>query len=242
MIDLYKVKLNNEYDFIQDTLPDSNGTWLCSLTAGSYVRGYSYRVTGGNATRYGEVQDELVLTNRFEVIETTLAWLNNPFYVKNRDSNIVNETRDTYFTPQEWGEIVRFYCQAGEFTYNNDVVTGLNGQPFAVGDMVQVKHGLRNNIFAYVTAAADGTVTLENGTIRNTTESAVMFLVTIPESVEFILSKMVWWNIYKKTVSDMKRETIGNYSYEKEERVGGFAYPVDLVAELMPYKKVAFSA
>ena len=61
MIDLFKVKKYNEYDFVQDALPASDGTWLCGLTDSGYVRGYSYQVTAGVASRIEQMQDDEVI-------------------------------------------------------------------------------------------------------------------------------------------------------------------------------------
>lgn len=68
MIDLFTVKLNNKYDFVQAELPTSNGTWLCSETSENYTKGYSYEVKNNVATRIETATDEKILS----AIEPTL--------------------------------------------------------------------------------------------------------------------------------------------------------------------------
>ena len=60
MIDLFSVKLNNEYDFIQAEMPQENGTWLCAETSTQYTKGYSYEVTEGEAKRIEAREDFLI--------------------------------------------------------------------------------------------------------------------------------------------------------------------------------------
>lgn len=77
MIDLYTVKLNNQYDFIQDVMPSTNGTWLCSKTSTNYKRGYSYQVVQGVATRIEEKQDILItqaIQPTYEVVKKYLGY------------------------------------------------------------------------------------------------------------------------------------------------------------------------
>lgn len=61
MIDLYTVKLNNNYDFIQNDLPTKNGTWLCGKAFDEYKRGYSYQINGENVTRIEQDKDAKIL-------------------------------------------------------------------------------------------------------------------------------------------------------------------------------------
>lgn len=77
MIDLYTVKLNNKYDFIQDTFPSSNGTWLCSKTTQYYKRGYSYQITGENVTRIEIAEDEKIIQAiqpTYEIVKKYLGY------------------------------------------------------------------------------------------------------------------------------------------------------------------------
>ena len=242
MIDLLQIKQNNTYDFIQATLPSDNGTWLCTETAGDYVAGYSYRVTGNHGTRYDEVNDVLALSRRFGVIEDTLTWLNNPFYVERQEDAYANETQDFSLSPAQNIEYNRYLSDASFYTFIDGVVTGVADNPFIAEDLVQIKYGQRNNAFGYVTAQSDGSITLDNTQLRNTSENAVIYLVSLPRDVEEILAKMVWWNTYKREITDLNKETVGNYSYERQTFTAGAPYPTDIVAALASYKKVKFVA
>ncbi len=244
MIDLFTVKQNNTYDFVQDDLPASDGTWLCSLTSGAYTRGHSYSVADGVATREGEAQDRLINSSIPEVIENTLSYLNNTFYVARQSG--ASYTFDTYndyycHDMRATRDFKRYVSEMGLFTFVDGVVTGINDNSFIVGDLIMIKSAIRNNLVSYVTAQADGTITLDNEQVVNTTENAYMFLVNLPSDVKAAISKMVWWDVYQRNVTDMQQERVGNYSYAKEP-VGGSQYPNEIVTGLNSYRKVRFVA
>lgn len=69
MLDLFSIKLNNtKYDFVQSTVPETNGLWLCDATSADYVRGYSYEVKGNQVTRIESALDYRIE----EAIEPTI--------------------------------------------------------------------------------------------------------------------------------------------------------------------------
>ena len=88
MIDLFSVKLNKDYDFIQADVPAGSGTWLCSETNGDYVKGYSYEVIEGVATRIEQSKDYLINNAIYSTIESVCSYLNNMFFVKNRETEL----------------------------------------------------------------------------------------------------------------------------------------------------------
>ena len=80
MIDLFSVKLNNNYDEIGATPTIENGTFLCDTTSENYTRGYSYQITNGNAERIEVTQDYKIKNAIYPTIQSVCEWLNNWFY------------------------------------------------------------------------------------------------------------------------------------------------------------------
>lgn len=245
MIDLYTVKKYSEYDFVQDTLPSSDGTWLCSLTASPYVRGYSYDVVSSVATRIEVVQDEMISDKIHPMIKTVFEWLSNPFYAQRamQDTTYSGRFDDWQFFPislsKKWNA---YESDVSKYTFTDGVITGLQSDVFQVGDLINIEGALRNNIVGYVTAVSSGSITIDNPNARNTTENAVIFLSDIPKVVESAISQMINWDTFSRQLSDMKSETIGNYSYSKQDKteLGGIDYPSSLVSVLNAYKRLRY--
>lgn len=247
MIDLLAVKRNGTYDFVQDTLPATDGTWLCTLTATLYTIGHSYNVESGEATRIEEIQDAKIEDRIHETIKSVFDWLNNPFYA----SRSAQQTQDwtwafdqNFFSPVELSRKWNAYeSDASFYTYASSVITGIQDNVFVVGDLVQIEGSLRNNVVGYVTAQADGTITIDNTDVRDTAENAVIFLSDVPKQVERTISSMIYFDVFDRVISDKKSESIGNYSYTNEDPVvGGIAYPNDIVGGLETYRRMDFVA
>jgi len=245
MIDLFTVKRNNEYDFVQATLPADDGTWLCSNTAGAYTRGHSYDVDSGVATRIEVAADELIESTIPSVIENTCDYLNNYFYVKRQDNARLSQTFDRLYMHEVEldHDFIRYHADASTYTFIDGVVTGINDDPFIVGDLVQFRGGLRNNLVSYVISESEGSITLNNPSVVNTTESAYVFLMRPPAVFGSTVSQMVWWDAFKRVVSDKDSERVGNYSYSKQDpAVGGSQYPLEIISKLNAYRGVRFVA
>ncbi len=82
MIDLFSVKLNNNYDEIGATPTIENGTFLCDTTSENYNRGYSYQITNGNAVRIEAAPDYKIKNAIYPTIQSVCEWLNNWFKLK----------------------------------------------------------------------------------------------------------------------------------------------------------------
>lgn len=251
MIELFDVKKYNKYDFVQDTIPATDGTWLCSSSATPYVRGYSYKVASGVASRLDSVNDLRIQESIHSTIENVFNWLNNPFYAPRAlQENISLKYVDSdYFMPVRLANKWRAYeSDTGRYSFLNGEVSGIQTESFQVGDLVSIEGALRNNIVGYITGASSGTVTLDNPNIRNTVENAVMFLSDIPKQVEQYISQMINYDVFlRPKPSSLGGETIGNYSYSKEVlvknsliRIGSLDYPTDMVQNLARYKRVNY--
>lgn len=247
MIELYDVKKYNTYNYVQDTLPTLDGTWLCSLTDSGFVRGYSYQVTSSVATRIEILQDELITEKTHPTLSNVLTWINNPFYVSRALQEQTTFTRnfdDDYFFPISLSRKWQAYeSDTGKYTFTGGVISGVTEGTFIVGDLINIEGALRNNLFGYVTAISGEDVTIDNPNAVDTEENAVIFLSDIPKMAELIVAQMIHWDVYNRELSDKNSESIGNYSYNKGTvTIGGLDYPSSLVAQLNVYRRVDFVA
>lgn len=237
MIDLFSVKLNKDYDFIQAEVPTGSGTWLCSATNDDYVKGYSYEVVEGVATRIEQSKDYLINNSIYSTIENVCSYLYNMFFVKNLAATF----------PMFWDNITleNFYYDyncifsSGSLTFDNGKISPVSN--INAGDLIYVC-GQRNRFFSYVTGVEKNSVTVDNPAMVNTTEPAMVFVTGLPQSVQNIISKMISYDAFNRdTPNDLKSEHIGNYSYTKADYlIGSMAYPSEIVSGLESFKRVRF--
>lgn len=237
MIDLFSVKLNKDYDFIQADVPTGSGTWLCTETNGDYVKGYSYEVVEGVAARIEQSQDYLINNSIYSTIESVCSYLNNMFFVKNLAATF----------PMYWDNITLedFYYDyncifsSGSLTFDNGKISPVNN--VNADDLIYVC-GQRNRFFSYVTEVNENTITVNNSVMVNTTEPAAIFVVGLPQSVEKIIAQMISYDTFdRETPNDLQSEHIGNYSYTKADYlIGSMAYPAEIVSGLEAFKRVRF--
>ena len=237
MIDLFSVKLNKDYDFIQAEAPAGSGTWLCSATNGDYVKGYSYEVIEGVATRIEVKEDYLINNSIYSTIESVCSYLNNMFFVKN-----LAATFPMYWdciTLQDFPYDYNYIYTSGSLTFNNGVISPVSN--INTGDLIFV-YGQRNRFFSYVSTVEENSVTVDNPAMVNTTEPAMVFVTGLPQSVQNIISKMISYDTFdRETPNDLQSEHIGNYSYTKADYlIGSMAYPSEIVSGLESFKRVRF--
>lgn len=248
MITLFEVKQYSEYDFVQDTLPASDGTWLCSLTATSYTRGHSYQVTSGVATRIEITQDLRIQDSIYSTLENTLEYLNNYFYIPRQTQDNWSYSyrfEDDYspYPPQRW-DINTYESDSAFYSFNgtNKTVDNIAENVFEVGDYIRVHYAKRNNLMATITAKTTTQLTIDNDELRTTEENASIFLCDIPKAVEQLVSQMINFDVFEREVTDLDSETVGNYSYSKSKPVDGMLdYPVSIMSRLDTYKEVRFT-
>ena len=238
MIDLFSVKLNKDYDFIQAEVPTGSGTWLCTETNGDYVKGYSYDVVEGAATRIEAKEDYLINNSIYSTIESVCSYLNNMFFVKN-----LAATFPMYWdciTLQDFPYDYNYIYTSGSLTFNNGKISPVNN--VNTGDLIYV-YGQRNRFFSYVTGVEENSVTVDNPAMVNTTEPAMVFVTGLPQSVQNIISKMISYDTFdRETPTDLQSEHIGNYSYTKADYlIGSMAYPSEIVSGLESFKRVRFT-
>ena len=238
MIDLLTVKLNNKYDFIQPDLPTGSGSWLCTETNGDYVKGYSYDVVKGVATRIEQSKDYLINNAIYSTIESVCSYLNNMFFVKN-----LAATFPMYWdciTLQDFPYDYNYIYTSGSLTFNNGVISPVSN--INTGDLIYV-YGQRNRFFSYVSTTGDSSVTVDNPIMVNTTEPAAIFVTGLPQSVEKIIAQMISYDVFNREApNDLQSEHIGNYSYTKADYlIGSMAYPSEIVSGLESFKRVRFT-
>ena len=238
MIDLFSVKLNKDYDFIQADVPAGSGTWLCSETNGDYTKGYSYEVVEGVATRIEEKEDYLINNSIYSTIESVCSYLNNMFFVKNLAATF----------PMLWDNITLedfhydYNCilSSGSLTFKDGAISPVSN--INTGDLIYVC-GQRNRFFSYVSGVNENVVTVDNPAMVNTTEPAAIFITGLPQSVEKIIAQMISYDTFdREAPNDLQSEHIGNYSYTKADYlIGSMAYPSEIVSGLESFKKVRFT-
>ena len=238
MIDLFSVKLNKDYDFIQAEVPAGSGTWLCSATNGDYVKGYSYEVIEGVATRIEQSKDYLINNAIYSTIESVCSYLNNMFFVKN-----LAATFPMFWdciTLQDFPYDYNYIYTSGSLTFDNGVISPVGN--INTGDLIFVC-GQRNRFFSYVSDVEKNSVTVDNPAMVNTTEPAAIFVSGLPQSVEKIITQMISYDVFNREApNDLQSEHIGNYSYTKADYlIGSMAYPSEIVSGLESFKRVRFT-
>ena len=238
MIDLLTVKLNNQYDFIQPDLPTGSGSWLCTETNGDYVKGYSYEVVEGVATRIEQSKDYLINNSIYSTIESVCSYLNNMFFVKN-----LAATFPMYWdciTLQDFPYDYNYIYTSGSLTFNNGVISPVSN--INTGDLIYVG-GQRNRFFSYVTGVEENSIVIDNQSMVNTTEPVTIFVSGLPQSVEKIIAQMISYDVFdREAPTDLQSEHIGNYSYTKADYlIGSMAYPSEIVSGLESFKRVRFT-
>ena len=238
MIDLFSVKLNKDYDFIQAEVPTGSGTWLCTETNGDYTKGYSYEVVEGVAARIEAKEDYLINNSIYSTIESVCSYLNNMFFVKNLAASF-----PMYWdciTLQDFSYDYNYIYTSGSLTFNNGVISPVSN--INTGDLIYV-YGQRNRFFSYVTGVETNSVTVDNTAMVNTTEPATIFVSGLPQSVEKIIAQMISYDVFdREAPTDLQSEHIGNYSYTKADYlIGSMAYPSEIVSGLESFKRVRFT-
>ena len=238
MIDLLSVKLNNDYDFIQAEVPTGSGTWLCSETNGDYTKGYSYDVVEGVAARIEAKEDYLINNSIYSTIENVCSYLNNMFFVKNLANTF----------PMYWDNITLedFYYDyncifsSGSLTFKDGIISPVSN--INTGDLIFI-YGQRNRFFSYVSTVEENSIVIDNQSMVNTTEPAVVFVTGLPQSVEKIITQMISYDVFdREAPTDLQSEHIGNYSYTKADYlIGSMAYPSEIVSGLESFKRVRFT-
>lgn len=238
MIDLFSVKLNKDYDFIQAEVPTGSGTWLCTETNGDYTKGYSYEVVEGVATRIEAKEDYLINNSIYSTIESVCSYLNNMFFVKNLATSFPMFW--DCITLQDFPYDYNYIYTSGSLTFDNGKISPVSN--INTGDLIYVC-GQRNRFFSYVSTTEENSIVIDNQSMVNITEPAGIFVVGLPQSVQNIISKMISYDVFNRdTPNDLQSEHIGNYSYTKADYlIGSMAYPSEIVSGLESFKRVRFT-
>lgn len=247
MINLYEIKRFGDYDYIQDSVPNANGTWLCSDDITGYTKGYSYQVEqasgGGIATRIEVNKDNQILSSIYPTIETVCEWLNNYFYVKRQNnSECKYDNKNGSLTIRESKEYQNNVGTYGNYIFSNSTISGVQINVFQNNDLVRLTNSIRNNYVTSITNVTSDVLTIDNENCTNTTEDCRIMLMVIPNSVQKAICQMIYYDVFiKENPDNLQSESVGNYSYTKATvLVGSLYYPPDLVSGLQAFKKVRF--
>lgn len=228
MIDLFSVKINGQYDDIGCYPNIDNGTFLCCQTNDFYTRGYSYQITNGQPVRIETVQDCKIQNSIYPTIQNTCEWLNNWFTIKRNYADFWTRTYN-YGSSGSWHEVPQ---------------TPSNGDLCKVRKTMDWEYIDEYSFFfvSYVTVDSEGHISCDNPKFVQG-QNYFYYIMHMPEDVEKIISSMIFYDIFTRgEVDGLKSESIGNYSYTKEDvTVGSLSYPSEIVAGLeTTYKKVRF--
>lgn len=244
MIDLFSVKLNGSYDFIQASVPSGTGTWLVSDDFTGYNKGESYNVVSGVPTQIETALDYKIERAIYPTIQAVCEWLNNYFYVRRQEDNNYNFDEPDYSTSITISKTFnRYTSNYGNYTFIGGNISSIKNVAFIEGDLTQIRDSNRNNLVSYVSAVDSSSITIDNTNSVDTVENALLMLMNVPTNVEDIISAMIYYDLVQRgTPSNLSSESIGNYSYSKDNtqmiKIGALDYPSSQVSGLLAYKKV----
>ena len=248
MIELFSVKKYNDYDFVQNTVPSGTGTWLVSETfvvgPTTYTKGYSYNVVSGTPTRIEASEDARILANLHSTIKLVLDSINNYFYELRQDqeSTIIFDDWDIPLSLLRQACVNVSDVNNYEFKADGEINDLADSDRFIVGDLIRIAGSTRNDKVGYVESLSP--LVISNKDLRVITENAILFLSNIPKQLEEAISQMIHYDNFVRENDGVKRERIGNYSYEIDTdsffKLGGLQYPAYWSSILNQYKLVGF--
>ena len=247
MIDLYTIKVQNSYTYLKqaDIVSATEGeTLLANVTDANYKRGYSYTYTSSVWVRQESDKDAKIDVNLLPTISNTLKWLNNYFYVKSEGDFPETQNFDTTCG-----------CVSNPYVYLSDdsAVYNADGKiettettVFILNDLVHIQSSERNkDKVGYVSVVvADTSFTLDRTLVAGT-GYGTFYLSQIPEDVELVISKMIWYDVYQRDLAQegaISSESEGTYSvsYDETNPISGILYPKGILNGLMQYKIARF--
>lgn len=232
MIDLFSVKINGQYDEIGATPTINEGLFLCDTTSENYVKGYSYQISQQDGTtqaiRTDITTDYKITQAIYPAIHNVCEWLNNWFTIRRNYSDFWQGSYN-YGSSGQWHDVPQVPS---------------NGDLCKVRTTMYWEYASLYNFFfvSYVTVDAEGIITCDNPKFK-AGQNYFYYVMHLPEDVEKTISAMIYYDVFTRGVVDgLKSESVGNYSYTKEDvTVGSIAYPSELVAGIETcYKKVKF--
>lgn len=230
MIDLFTVKLNGQYDEIGASPTINEGLFLCDTTSENYIRGCSYQIETINGvktvTRIDNVKDYYIQQAIYPAIQNTCEWLNNWFTIKRNYND--------YFSGEIYSS-TGAYHELAQFPQSGDLCK------IRITDDWNYL-SIYNFYFVSYVEVNNGVVTADNPKFKDG-QTYFYYVMHLPQDVEAAISKMIYYDVYQReAVSDFKSESVGNYSYTKEDiYIGSLAYPKELISGLETcYKLVRF--
>ena len=140
------------------------------------------------------------------------------------------------------------------YTHNNfqqrkvrrmaDIVDGtmvMTGNPFKVGDTVQVTESYFGDDIYTVTAADENTITVKEGTVDE--DNVLLTKVVYPMDIRMGVVNLMKWELERRDKVGVASETISRHSVTYESMTDNnsiMGYPKTLMGFLKPYMKARF--
>jgi len=248
MLNLRKVKLNNTYTYIENSLatsPATGETLLADKTESTFVIGYTYTYSGSAWDRTETQEDYKINQALMPTVSNTCKWLNNYFWAKRYGDYLDLQSYDNCcyaFDMDFYYKYISVYDDS--LVYDASTLTTTKEIEFKTGDLIYLMSSARNkDKFGYITDIT-GNVFTSSREYTSDTGYGYMVLSQIPEDVECIIANMVWFNVYKRDLTqsgDVSAESEGSYSASYElggESINGLQYPTSLTSGLKQYKLI----
>jgi len=250
MVTLTDVKINNNYDFFNSAAPTTsekapnyvNGnTWL------NLVTGYSYVLT--NDTLGTWTRMEIPVDNKFNAIYQSVnslafKYINNNFLISR--SEWYTGDKPSILCRDAMLDFLNYECVFSKFKFTASdksieaSTTDTWGvfTNFSAGDKIKIANSIKNNKFYTIQSIVGEKVTITETPVDEENYSFI-FLSIIPDELYKLIGRMIHYDIYYRYAisSGLKSETIGTYSYTKEDlKVGNLSYPIEIVSDLDNYQ------
>jgi len=265
-IQLSQIKMQNAYTFLNNgapTIADKSPLYTAGDTWLDFITGYSYLLTddiAGTWVRTDQANDTKMIMRKDKLFITVINDINNIFAVE-RNKKYLNNN-DIYFDDFPYGMPTAFtrkeiykllvyesiYSEfifaddgSGDYTITVSDLTNIFGSiedSFKIGDTIYIQGSRRNDGY-YTISALD--IALQKITVQeeviNEMSNTFIYLCVVPEGILDIIAEMVYYDVIKKPqLSGLRSETIGTYSYTKENSGNSLHYPDDLLSGLESYR------
>lgn len=214
MIDLFSVKLNGEYDEIGAIPSIENGTFLCDTD--SEHEGKIYK--RGYSYQVGDPT-----IHRIETVT---------------DYKIQKSINATIQSVCTW--LNNWFAPPKSKNCCSDCLPYMPKTVIKTGDLVKAEAA--GSCFVGYATVKDGVITVDNP-LFNPEIAYIYSVINLPPDVEQAISQMIYYDVFTRgTIDGLKSESIGNYSYTREDvTVGSLAYPSALVSALdVNYRRLRF--
>jgi hypothetical protein len=237
-----EVKLNNEYEWIEEAEPtvaekepvySAGDRWLSLDTGNSFVLSDATAGTWTRIERSLDAKIDAVLAPTYKRIVAE-CWQS---FATQR--NVELETspdtiaRSALYFLNTYVSLYADWTIAGAAISSEEIVGDL--EDFEYEDLIYV-YGSKRNDGTHEIASVDAEGLTFGAALVGNGERFLVVLVKVPADFDDILARMVYFDVVIRPERyGLQSERIGTYSYTQSERVGGIDYPSDVIAGLGSY-------